>query len=149
MASRLHSETAIQASSQRVWDVLTDFAAYPEWNPFIPRITGSLETGSRLDVQLQPPGSRGVRMRPTVQAAEPPRELRWLGHLGVPGLFDGEHRFRIEPLGTARVRFVQEERFSGLLAPLVLRFVERGTRQGFESMNQALKVRAEQPSSSR
>lgn len=144
MASRLHSETAIQASPQRVWDVLTDFAAYPEWNPFIPRITGSLETGSRLDVQLQPPGSRGVRMRPTVQAAEPPRELRWLGHLGIPGLFDGEHRFRIEAVGTDWVRFVQEERFTGLLAPLVLRFVERGTRQGFEAMNQALKARAEQ-----
>jgi hypothetical protein len=149
VASRLHSETAIQASPERVWDVLTDFAAYPEWNPFIPRITGSLETGSRLDVQLQRPGSRGVRMRPTVQAAEPPRELRWLGHLGIPGLFDGEHRFRIEAVGTDRVRFVQEERFSGLLAPLVLRFLERGTRQGFEAMNRAIKARAEQLSSSR
>ena len=149
MASRLHSETAIQASPERVWEVLTDFRAYPEWNPFIPRITGALEAGSRLDVQLQPPGGRGVRMRPTVQAAEPPRELRWLGHLGIPGLFDGEHRFRIEAAGTDRVRFIQEERFTGLLAPLVLRFVERGTRQGFEAMNQALKARAEQPSSSR
>jgi hypothetical protein len=149
VASRLHSETAIQANPERVWDVLTDFAAYPEWNPFIPRITGSLETGSRLDVQLQRPGSRGVRMRPTVQAAEPPRELRWLGHLGIPGLFDGEHRFRIEAVGTDRVRFVQEERFSGLLAPLVLRFLERGTRQGFEAMNRAIKARAEQLSSSR
>jgi hypothetical protein len=147
--SRLHAETAIHASPERVWDVLTDFAAYPEWNPFIPRITGSLETGSRLDVQLQPPGGRGVRMRPTVQAAAPPRELRWLGHLGIPGLFDGEHRFRIEAVGTDRVRFVQEERFTGLLAPLVLHFVERGTRQGFEAMNQALKARAEQLSSSR
>ena len=149
MASELHTETVIQASPQRVWDVLADFEAYSEWNPFIPRINGAAETGSRLDVQLQPPGGRGMRMRPMVLASKRPEELRWLGHLGVPGLFDGEHRFRIEPLGTDRVRFVQEERFSGLLAPLVLRFVERGTRQGFESMNQALKARAEQPSSSR
>ena len=147
MASELHSETSIQASPQRVWEVLTDFAAYPTWNPFIPRINGSLEAGSRLDVQLQPPGSRGMRMRPTVLAAAPSQELRWLGHLGIPGLFDGEHRFLIEPVGTDRVRFVQEERFTGLLAPLVLRFIERGTRQGFEAMNQALKARAEQPSS--
>ena len=149
MSSKLHSETAIQASLQRVWDVLTDFAAYPIWNPFIPRIDGSLETGSRLDVQLQPPGGRGMRMRPTVLAAAPSQELRWLGHLGIPGLFDGEHRFQIEPLGTDQVRFVQEERFTGLLAPLVFRFIERGTRQGFEAMNQALKARAEQSSSSR
>jgi hypothetical protein len=149
MASELHTETVIQASPQQVWDVLADFEAYSEWNPFIPRISGSAETGSRLDVQLQPPGGRGMRMRPTVLAAKRPQELRWLGHLGIPGLFDGEHRFRIEPVDTDRVRFVQEERFSGLLAPLVLRFVERGTRQGFEAMNQALKARAERPSSSR
>jgi hypothetical protein len=105
--------------------------------------------GSRLDLQMRPPGGRSMQLRPTVLAAAPSEELRWLGQLGVPGLFDGEHRFRIEPLGTNRVRFVQEERFTGLLAPLVLRFIESGTRRGFEAMNQALKARAEQPSSSR
>ena len=147
MSSQLHTEISIQATPQRVWEILTDFSAYPAWNPFIPRISGPATVGSRLDVQLQPPGGRGMRMRPTVLAAAPSQELRWLGHLGVPGLFDGEHEFRIEPVGKDRVRFVQEERFSGLLAPLVLRFVERGTRQGFEAMNQALKARAEQPSS--
>ena len=147
MSSQLHTDIPVQATPQRVWEILTNFAAYPAWNPFIPRISGSVAVGSRLDVQLQPPGRRGMRMRPTVLAAAPSRELRWLGHLGVPGLFDGEHRFRIEPLGTDRVRFIQEERFSGLLAPLVLRFVERSTRQGFEAMNQALKARAEQQSS--
>jgi hypothetical protein len=90
-----------------------------------------------------------MRMRPMVLAATPSQELRWLGRIGVPGIFDGEHRFRIESLGQDHVRFVQEERFTGLLAPIILRFVERGTRQGFEAMNQALKARAEQPSLSR
>jgi hypothetical protein len=149
MSSQLHTEIAIKATPQRVWEILTDFPAYPAWNPFIPHISGSTTVGSRLDVQLQPPGGRGMRMRPTVLAAAPSQELRWLGHLGVPGLFDGEHRFRIEPLGTDRVRFIQDERFSGLLAPLVMRFIERATRQGFEAMNEALKARAEQSSSSR
>jgi hypothetical protein len=45
------------------------------------------------------------------------------------------------------VRFVQDERFTGLLAPLVLRFIARRTWKGFEAMNQALKARAELPSS--
>jgi hypothetical protein len=68
-----------------------------------------------------------------------------LGHLFVPGLFDGEHVFQIEPLGPERVRFVQAERFTGLLAPLMMRFIEPGTSQGFEAMNRALKARAEGP----
>ena len=147
MSSQLHTEIEIEASPERVWEILTDFAAYSTWNPFIPRISGSASVGSRLDVQLQPPSGRGMRLHPAVLAAVPSHELRWMGHTGVPGLFDGEHRFRIEPLGPDRVRFVQEERFTGLLAPLVLRFIERGTRQGFEAMNLALKARAELPSS--
>ncbi|MEA2582302.1 MAG: hypothetical protein QOF33_387 [Thermomicrobiales bacterium] len=145
MSTQVRTEIEIQATPARVWDVLTDFADYPDWNPFIPRIAGTVEVGARLDARLQPPGGRGMSFRPTVLAATPGQELRWLGHLIVPGLFDGEHGFRIEPLGPNRVRFVQEERFAGLLAPLVLRFVVRGTRQGFEAMNQALKARAEQP----
>lgn len=149
MPTPLQTEIPIQATPERVWEVLTDFTAYPAWNPFIPRIAGPLTAGSRLDVQLQPPGGRGTRIRPTLRAATPGRELRWVGHLGMPGLFDGEHVFRIEPLGTDRVRFIQEEHFSGLLTPLVMRFIEDRTRQGFEAMNRALKVRAEQPGSSR
>jgi hypothetical protein len=149
MSPQLHTEIAIEATAERVWEILTDFAAYPAWNAFIPCISGPGTVGSRLDLQMRPPGGRGMQFRPTVLAAAPSQELRWLGQLGVPGLFDGEHRFLIEPLGTNRVRFVQEERFTGLLAPLVLRFIESGTRRGFEAMNQALKVRAEQRSSPR
>ena len=148
MATQLRTEIEIDASPDRVWRVLTDFAAYPDWSPFIRRVGAPIEVGSTLDAHIQPPGGRGMTLRPTVLTARPSLELRWLGHLIVPGLFDGEHGFRIEPLGSDRVRFVQEERFAGLLAPLVLRFIERGTKRGFEEMNQAIKVRAEQASSS-
>jgi hypothetical protein len=85
-------------------------------------------------------------MHPTILAVEPRRELRWLGRLGLPGLFDGEHGFRIEADATSRdrVRFVQEERFTGVFAPIIMRFIGGSARQGFEAMNYALKSRAEQ-----
>ena len=143
MATHVRTEIDIQDEPERVWEMLTDFASYPEWNPFIRRIAGPVAVGARLEALLQPPGGRGMLFRPTILAAEPGRELRWLGRLGVPGVFDGEHAFRIEPLARGRVRFVQEERFSGVLAPLLLRFLERGTRQGFEAMNRALRDRVE------
>lgn len=143
MMTQLRTEIEIDATPARVWEILTDFAAYPAWNPFIRTLAGRAAVGTRLDARLEPPGSMGMRFRPTVLAAVPARELRWLGHLIIPGIFDGEHHFQIEPLGSDRVRFVQEERFTGLLAPLVLRFIEHSTRQGFETMNQALKLRAE------
>ena len=143
MSRQLHTETVIAASPETVWTILTDFAAYPAWNPFIRRISGTLEPGARLEVDLSPPGGRAMTIRPTLREVQPARTLRWLGSLGLPGLFDGEHSFEIEPSGEGQVRFVQSERFSGILVPLVMSFVGESTRQGFEAMNQALKERAE------
>jgi hypothetical protein len=138
----LQSEIEIAASPERVWDILTDFAAYPRWNPFIRSISGKLEVGERLEVRLEPPGGRGITLRPTVLSAEPNRQLRWLGHLLVPGLFDGEHTLATKPLEENRVRFVQHEVFKGVLVPLVARSLAN-TLRGFEEMNEALKEQAE------
>ena len=78
-----------------------------------------------------------MSFRPTVLVAEPNRELRWLGHLWLPGLFDGEHSFSIEPLDEGRVRFVQRERFKGLLLPFLSKMLDGDTRRGFNEMNRA------------
>jgi hypothetical protein len=138
----LRSEIEIDAPPEDVWQVLTDFDAYPEWNPFIRSIQGNPKVGSRLSVRIEPPGARGMTFRPTVRAAEPARELRWLGRLLIPGLADGEHRLTLEPLNGGRSQFIQSERFSGLLVGL-LRSTLAATQRGFEQMNQALKRRAE------
>jgi len=91
----LRSEIEIQASAERVWQLLTDFASFPRWNPFIRRASGNVQVGEQLEVNIQPSGASGMIFRPTVLKAEPNRELRWLGHFLVSGLFDGEHIFTI------------------------------------------------------
>jgi len=138
----LKDEVKINATGERVWQILTDFDAYPQWNPFIRSIQGKAEKGARLTARIQPSGAMGMTFRPRVLRAEPGRELRWLGRLGVPCLFDGEHSFRIEPQETG-VTFIQEESFRGLLVPLLSRSLGRDTLRGFREMNQALKHRAE------
>jgi hypothetical protein len=139
----LHSQIDINASAESVWQLLTDFASYPQWNPFIRQVSGEPTIGERLEVRLEPPESRGITLRPKVLSAEPNHQLRWLGHLFVPGLFDGEHSLVIQPLGEDRVRFVQGESFRGLLVPLFASSLDNGTLRGFEEMNRALKERAE------
>ena len=141
---KLRTEIEIQASAERVWQLLTDFPSFPQWNPFIRKASGNIRVGERLEVKLQPSGASAMTFRPTVLKVEPNREFRWLGHLLVRGLFDGEHIFTIEPLGEGRVRFTQREVFTGLLVPLFARGLDTDTRRGFEEMNQALKARAEQ-----
>jgi hypothetical protein len=141
----LHSQIEIDAPAERVWHVLTDFASFPQWNPFIRSISGEPRVGERLEVRIEPPASRGMTFKPAVINSELDRELRWLGHPLMPGLFDGEHSLEIQPLGENRTRYVQRETFRGLLVTLVTRGLLENTRRGFEEMNRALKERAETP----
>jgi hypothetical protein len=139
----LTTHVEIDAPPEHVWAVLTDFGRYHEWNPFM-NAAGRANERARLHVELFPPGGRPARFRPTVTRVDPPRELRWLGHLGTTGLFDGEHRFVLDPVdGGTRTSLTHAESVSGLLTPIVWRFVGDATERGFEAMNAALKARVE------
>ena len=139
----LNSEIEINASPEIVWKLLTDTSRFPEWNPFLRRLSGELKVGQKLVVFMQPSGANGMESKPVVMKVEPNRELRWLGHLIIPGLFDGEHIFQIEALDDKRVRFHQREIFSGILVPLLKKSLDADTRRGFNEMNQKLKELAE------
>jgi len=140
----LRTEIRIDAAPERLWRHLAELDAYPEWNPLVREASGRLEPGSRLQLLLHPEGGRPFRISPTVLVAEPGRELRWRGRLGLPGIFDGEHVFRLEsdPDGTG-VRLVHEEYFSGLLVPFLRKMLDTTTKQAFLALNEALKARAE------
>ena len=145
-ASRTHRiETSIEidAPPARVWAILAGFADYPRWNPFIRAIDGTLEVGRTLDVTMEPPGKREMRFHPIVLAVEPERELRWKGKLLIPGLFDGEHWFRLRHAAHGRITFEQGEHFTGMLVPRFKPSLDGATRAGFIAMNEALKRQAE------
>ena len=139
----LTTQITIAAPAARVWQILTDFAAYPEWNPFIRSAQGTPRPGETLTVHIGASGTKGMTFRPKVLSATPERELRWLGHLAVPGLFDGEHLFTLNATAATACVFQQSEAFRGLLVPLFRSALDRDTKRGFEEMNQALKARAE------
>ncbi len=134
------------APVERVWEILTDFSSYAEWNPFITSASGTAAVGERLRLRMHPPGGRAITFRPSVTVVEPGAVLEWLGRPGVPGLFDGRHRFELLPSG-AGTRLVQRETFTGLLVRPLRRSLDTGTRAGFEAMNEALRRRVlENPS---
>jgi hypothetical protein len=133
----LHASADIDAPAEQVWRVVTDFARYPEWNPFIVRAAGEQRVGGRLELTITAPDVRAVTFRPIVLDLEPGRLMRWKGKLWIPGLFDGRHSLTVEPLDDDRSRFTTHEEVSGILVP-VLGKVMRASQQGFELMAEAL-----------
>jgi len=139
----IRSEIDIHAPVVRVWELLADLASYPDWNPFIRRAEGTLAQGERLRLELQIPDGMRMKIRPRLITVIEQAEIRWIGHLMVPGLFDGDHRFVLTPLAPARTRLVQQETFRGALVPVFGGWIGAGARRGFEAMNRAAKARLE------
>jgi hypothetical protein len=139
----IRSAIEIRAPIDAVWRVLTDFDAYPEWNPHVVKVLGKPRIGGRITIHTRPPTGRTVVMRPVILSWTPPRELRWRAIFVSRRLFSGEHGFQLEATAPDRVRFVQDETFSGVLVPLYSRLRLAATRRGFERMNEALRERAE------
>ncbi len=138
----IRTEVEIAAPASEVWRTLTDFADYQEWNPFITQISGELREGAELSVHLSLPEGRDHELHPRLLRCKAEEELRWRGHLLFPGLFDGEHFFRLVAVAPNRTRFVQGENFTGVLVRFAGRTITRAAR-GFVYMNEALKRRVE------
>ncbi len=142
----IETGTEIAAPPWRVWRLLTDFDAYPAWNPFLTRVQGRPEEGARLRVRVEAPGRSALVLTPRVAVLETGRALHWRGRLlFLPGLLDAEHAFELDWLaGGDATRLRHAARFSGLLAPLVeVGGVLEAARRGSEAMDAALKALAE------
>jgi hypothetical protein len=146
MASELKSFVDIDAPPERVWHVLTDLPSYPEWNPFVRAAEGAMVEGAQLSLTVQPehPLLR-TPWQPTVLEMTPGRRLRLHGRmdrLGLPGLLAADVTLTVDDRDRG-VRVWQQQRFQGLLVPLVSAFLNSSRLPLFSAMGEALKERAE------
>jgi hypothetical protein len=139
MAKQITTAVTINADLKKVWEVLTDFDAYPDWNPFIKSIRGEVAEEKTIVAKIDK-----MTFKPRVLVFEKEKEFKWLGHLLFKGLFDGEHRFRLSENEDGTVAFEQSEKFTGILVPLFNKMLEKDTKPGFEAMNRAFKARCEE-----
>lgn len=135
----IRTEILIKATTDSVWDILTDFSHYPDWNPFIKYLKGNPAERTKIEVKLTPHGTKGMIYKPKVLKFQKSKEFRWLGHTVIPGLFDGEHIFELIDNQNGTTTFIQREKFYGILVPFLKKMLDNGTKAGFEAMNKKLK----------
>jgi hypothetical protein len=136
------TRVAIDAPPERVWSVFTDFESYPQWSRFIKSISGDLREGSRLTIHLGPADSNGLTFKPRVTEYREGSILEWLGHLVIPGIFDGRHRFELTRTSDGNTLFTQSETFGGITIPFVTSSLAGMTRS-FDAFNASIKARSE------
>ncbi|MEM0997055.1 MAG: SRPBCC domain-containing protein [Bacteroidota bacterium] len=138
----IRTEIVIEAPRNRVWQLLTEFAVYPNWNPFIREIEGQLVVGTQLRTVMQL-GEKPQTFRPVVTEVVPEKRFAWLGKLPL-GSFSGQHYFELESRVEGRTKLIHGEYFSGWLRGPIMNRIGEATRNAFIEMNRALKAEAEQ-----
>ena len=136
------SQIDIDASTTRVWEVLTDFGRYAEWNPLFLSAERSIANGSRVRLALKPPFGRGVALRGKIVRVEAERKLALRCGTLVPGLYQCESSFRIES-ADGKVRLHHHETYGGVLMAIVAGAQGAKMREGCFALNLAIKRRAE------
>ena len=66
MALEIKTEIIINATPEKVWKILTNFRAYPNWNPFIKSIEGQVTIGEKIIARIEPPEAKGMTFKPKI-----------------------------------------------------------------------------------
>jgi hypothetical protein len=138
----IYSDVEVKAEPGKVWDVVTGFDSFPDWNPFITSCSGEPSEGSTLEMKLEPPGGDKMTISSKVLSSTAPKEFRWT--TGGP-LFNSEHVTTIQLIGDERVRVVQRGMYSGLLTAFKGGQIDR-IKLGLDAMNEAIVRQAEKTS---
>jgi len=107
-------EVNIRTIRERVWKLLTDAQGFPRWNSTVTNIEGQIAEGEQLVVRV--PGTKQT-FKPTVSDITLNQRMVWTG--GLPLLFRGVRVFELHRRFDHSTDFVMEERFFGLLLPVI------------------------------
>jgi hypothetical protein len=122
----------------RVWAVLTDFAAYSEWNPLNVSADGDARPGAPVAMRfVDAGGGKGKVIAQTVTITDcvPERRLEWVGR--IPLLFTGRHFFELSPSGSG-TELIHGEDLSGLIPMTFSKGRIERQKTAYEAMNAAL-----------
>lgn len=134
----------IDAPQQLVWDVLVDYARYPEWNPYTVRVDTALEIGADVVLHLPHPDKPGETMLnvEVMRVIDPPHHLQYDTAENLPGIFAVRDQW-VEDLGDGRSCYRTTDVFSGEYAQIAYDLQGQWVKDGFDAVAHALKARAE------
>ncbi|MBK6607404.1 MAG: SRPBCC domain-containing protein [Leptospiraceae bacterium] len=141
--NEINTEITINAPKKIIWDILTDFSAYSQWNPFLINVIGSATPGGNVFFVAKSEGAI-VPVFANIIEYEFEKKFSWGGppFTWFKSIFGAEHFFIIEEISPAQCRFRNNERMEGVVADAAWTLIERSV-PAYHTMNQALKKRAE------
>jgi hypothetical protein len=142
MQRAVEHRTGVQAPAEIVWEVISDFTTWRDWNPVHPRIEGEMRIGTMLTVDLVHAEGQLTTIQPTVQDWVPYEQLHWRTKR-LNGFVTAIRYLEIENMGPANATFSNGELFMGPLVRWISRDERRRLRAAYTRMGEAVRDRAE------
>ena len=138
----IRTEIQISAPIDKVWQVLTDFDQWTDWNPTVKHASGSASVGSKLDITIDGGGSRDAKYQPTVLEADPPKSFRWSATMMASFVFRNDRIFELRERDGG-TELVHTEQFSGFMVAMMWGKLSSFVQPHLERTNKALKEKVE------
>lgn len=142
MQRAVEHRIGIQAPAEIVWEIVSDFETWHQWNPLYRKAEGQLKIGTTLTLEQHLPGATPIVIAPVVQDWVPYEQLHWRSKR-VGGFVTAVRYLEIENMGPANSTFSNGELFMGLLLRFVSRDERRALKAAFTEMGEAVRDRAE------
>jgi hypothetical protein len=142
MQRAVEHRIGVQAPAEIVWEVISDFAAWKDWNPIHPRMEGELRIGTPLVVEVAIGDGPPATIQPIVQDWVPYEQLHWRTKR-LRGLVTAIRYIEIDKKGDQNAIFSNGELFMGPLVRFVSRDERRRLRAAYTRMGEAVRDRAE------
>jgi hypothetical protein len=141
--NEINTEIIINAPKKNIWDIITNFQAYSEWNPFLVKVIGEASPDSNIFFLAKSDGAM-IPVLANIIEFEFEKKFSWGGppFTWFKSIFGAEHFFIIEEISPTQCRFRNNERMEGMVADAMWSLIEK-SEPAYHAMNLALKARAE------
>lgn len=143
MAFVIEETLEVAAPATTVWEVVTDFARYGEWNPFVVGCASTLEVGSAIDMRVHVFDSFAQPQRETIFEHVPGQRFCYGLAGNALGALSSRRSHEVRSQGGRRATYCSHFELSGWLSPLVRGLFGRNLERGFHKMTLAIGKRAE------
>lgn len=135
----VRSEVVINAPVNDVWAVIDDTANYPEWNPSMQVIDGTVAEGGKVAYQFT--DSQGVQSKITATVKQKVANEVLYQSGGILTIITYDNYWRVEPIDDNITKVSITENYTGVY---VWFWNADSVEQAYQLQNEALRQRVEQ-----
>ncbi|MDB5972527.1 MAG: hypothetical protein JWQ90_4977 [Hydrocarboniphaga sp.] len=132
----------IKAPASIVWEVITDLAAYPQWNPFCVACSSTLKPGDPIDLTVKL-FARPQKQREWIKQHVPGKRLGYSMKPVPLGALSSHRSHEVKSIGNDRTRYASRFELRGWMVPLVRGLMGAKLEAGFAGMTDGIRLRAE------